>query len=441
MSAERKFSFTDTQLRILEAGITLWNEGSISEVFGGMSIAKLAKQAGVTRATVYSYWPTLDEFYLDLIRYMSEFSTFGVSEEMANQFLGANHADETFLEEFLDASNDFFERVANHPHLLVKMGLSGKLSDPEVAANLVKLFTTDDIQQDRAKRILSDLWGREVRAPLTDEHLRAIFGSLLDGLSTRYRIDPEFAPPWLYGVAAMAMLTVLTRRANDSRDIYQILEGANSWPISAIQARQSQRPTTPFPNDSQSMQTTVLRITEIARDLAAVRGWHEMSMEEIAHSTRSSVALLNQVFGSKAGVGLAVFWMNLTERLETEVIPENPLDEVRFRLRIGAEELLRNPSLSQSIIMLFSGGVPHPNIRLVAWNPNNDFYKAVERAQDAGDIDKSLDPVELGWALERTMIISSGTTFAPKFKTLDPVEMILRAAGAPPDGRAIQPIP
>ena len=122
-------------------------------------------------------------------------------------------------------------------------------------------------------------------------------------------------------------------------------------------------------------------------------------------------------------------------------MPTAPIDEVRFRLRIGAEELLRSPALSQSIIMLFSGGVPHPNISLVPWNPSNDFYKAVARAQDEGDIDPSLDPIELGWALERTMIVSFGTTFAPKFNSVNPVEMILRAAGAPPDGTTIKPIP
>ena len=108
MTSEVSSSFTDTQVRILEAGISLWNEGSISEVFGGMSIAKLAKRAGVTRATVYSYWPTLDEFYIDVVRYMSEFSTFGVSEEVTTQFLGAKNSNESFLEEFLNASDEFF---------------------------------------------------------------------------------------------------------------------------------------------------------------------------------------------------------------------------------------------------------------------------------------------------------------------------------------------
>ena len=441
MTSEGSSSFTDTQVRILEAGISLWNEGSISEVFGGMSIAKLAKRAGVTRATVYSYWPTLDEFYIDVVRYMSEFSTFGVSEEVTTQFLGAKNSNESFLEEFLHASDEFFTRQANDPHLLVRFGLTGKLNEPDIGRHLLKLFTTDDVQQERAKRVLRDLWGREPRAPLTDEHLRAVFGSLLDGLAARYRIDPDFAPPWLYGVTAMALLTMFTRRVNDSRDMYQILEGANSWPISAIAARQSQTPVRKIPDDSESLQHSVRRITEIARDLAAVRGWHEMSMEEIAHSTRASVSLLNQVFGSKAGLGLAVFWMNLSERLDHEVMPTAPIDEVRFRLRIGAEELLRSPALSQSIIMLFSGGVPHPNISLVPWNPSNDFYKAVVRAQDEGDIDPSLDPIELGWALERTMIVSFGTTFAPKFNSVNPVEMILRAAGAPPDGTTIKPIP
>lgn len=49
---------TTTRARILQAGLDLWIDTPPAELFGGLNVSRLAKAAGVTRATFYAYWST-----------------------------------------------------------------------------------------------------------------------------------------------------------------------------------------------------------------------------------------------------------------------------------------------------------------------------------------------------------------------------------------------
>lgn len=424
----------EMQTRILEAGVSLWIDEPPSVVFGGYTVARVAKAAGVTRSTFYSYWPSTKDYLDDLIKHLAHRKPVTMPSPVSEAITDMKLTGPDIVSGFLAAFDAQFDAVLADPALRIRLGFLSQMDDQEIAEHLRDYYKLVEQRSERSHDFLRHSWGRKTRAPLNDEHLRAIYSTITDALAARHRIDPEGMPREIYGYVALTLLLVVTARVDDPRDLEVVLDPVNSWPSSGLAIKSAQM------SANEMSSATPLRPLDpdMAREVAVATrrlitriGWSELSLAEIAVVTGFPERTLAQAFGSKSGLAMAIFELNISERFEILERTGDPITDFRAMLNLSAEELRRSPAIAQSVVLLYAGAASRVLPGLVQHSSYTTYLNCALEAQAAGQLNADLDVPSFIPTLLRLLLLENCPSPTGRQDNAGALELLLRGAGAP----------
>jgi AcrR family transcriptional regulator len=429
MTTDERREPNPTQVRILEAAFHIWEDEPATVVFGGLTVARLAKAAGVTRATFYSYWPSLEDYLGDLLDHLATLDPDGYRPGVSPAVQLLSSAGVQIDPDFYEACAQQFQAVMDDPAFRLRLAFFSKWDDPVIAAGLRRRYRIVEQNTEERHGAVRASWGREIRPPFTVEQVHATYNSVMEGLAMRRLVDPDLVPVELYGKVTLMLTMFMTRRIDDPRSADDLLDAASSWPAVGMRLRGARAALarTAAPIDV----LTARRVTEEARRLQASMGWHELTLTDISQVMGLSEESVLRAFGSKAGMATAIFMLNLQERYERLLPTGDPATDLRHMLQLGLEEIRRSPGLTQSVVQILVGNSTLPLGSVLDWDPTQTLIEQMRLTQDAGQLDPDLDPVAFAMTLSRIMLMESQPGTPPLGGGLDPVELLLRGAGVP----------
>jgi AcrR family transcriptional regulator len=422
-----------TRTKILDAGIAIWRDQATSVLINGFTVARIAATAGVTRSTFYSYWPSTEDYVADLVTHLIDLDATNYPSIVANltEGRGTRLANTDLPQAIVASCRAHFEVAVNDETFGLRLGFLSKADDPSIAAPLRELYRHAERSQYAPFLLSLESWGRALRDPIDESMMQIIFSSLLEGLAARYRVDPEAFPIDLYGIALLPLLVTLTRRPEDNRDLYEIVDSLNSWPAVGLSSKLRERETASDQGSAAIAGTSMREVTIAIRRLLARIGFGELSMSEIAAVTGYSESTLQQMFGSRPGIAMCLLFINCYERYHTVDPNLCGMTLVRAFIDINTDEIRRNPVIAQNMMLLLSGHTAQPRYELIDFDSRPIFDAAVKDAFDRGELSSDLEPKQFSMVLQRTLLIEAGP-LAAATPEIDAVELLLQAAGAPP---------
>lgn len=430
---------TDTRERVLRAGLALWISTPPAELFAGLNVSRLSKEAGITRATFYTYWDTTQDYLDDLVEHLANSEPTGFDTEVAEIMERMAIGEGDLLTDYLQAGVLQIKAMAADPALRMRMGMLAKVDDPVVAEKLRVQF--GEVEQRMTVRggLVLARWGRTTRTPITVDHLTSLFNVLMEGWAVRHRLDPERYPPDVYAYACVALLFTLTSARDDPRDLDTVCSAMNWFSKDGDRIREAERQersgssVRPITIDSPRPRVTPLDIVVLTRRLVTRRPWQEVTIEEVAEAAGVDPDDVLRHFGSKHGLGIGVFLL-LAEEAFAEIPPDlEPITDLREMLRIATDLMMRSVALAQSCVLVFAGMSESYAAGAVTWGPIPRLYAAIVAAQEAGQLSPDIDAEDFGGALLRTLLTHIRPLAAhPARREVSATELMLLGAGAPP---------
>ena len=160
---------TPTQRRLLDAAFRVWEQEPPSVLFGGFTVASVARVAGVTRATFYSYWPSIDDYFDDLLDHLATLDPDGYRPGVGPAVSHLSSAAVQITPDLYEACERQLVAVMEDPAFRVRLGFVSKMDDPGTAAKLRARYRTVEGRTEELYRSVRESWGREIRPPLTPE--------------------------------------------------------------------------------------------------------------------------------------------------------------------------------------------------------------------------------------------------------------------------------
>lgn len=422
---------TDTQRRILDATFDVWASDPPATLFGGLSVARIAKAAGVTRSTFYAYWPTSEAYLHDVLRHLATRSSLAPPGRAVESLDTSAPRSPEMVDRFMHAATVLLDAAAEDQAFLLRQALLGKADEPEIATLLRDLYRA--VEAPAVESFARNLheWGREPRPPLHLPEIVAVITAMLDGLAIRRIFDPEMVPDGSYGYAMLSFLMFATRPLDDDRSLDAILDAANNWPAMglALRLRQQTQGDQDFaPSDA----LTPREVIVAARRLLTRTNYVELTFAEVAAITRVPELTLQQWFGSKAGLGLGIYMLNVAERYDQIDPSLRGMDRLREMVEINLTEVDRQPALAQAVLLLLTGATANPRMSVLEWDPRPRMVEAIAEAIADGDLHTDLDPSQFSAVLQRVMTIDRTPPGSMFSRDIDATELFLRGAGAPP---------
>lgn len=410
--------------RMLDAGVRLWNSDDAATTFGGLSVSRVAKEAGTTRATFYSHWPTTAEYLRALLVDLDRRRYDGYSAEVQEQIARIQSPNADILERFIAACNIRLIQSVADPALRVRFGFISKLDDPEVAEELRAHYRAHEEDTHELNLQIRTHWGREPRPPFTDERIQGLFRALHDGVVIRHLIDPERMPVDSFGMAGAMLMMIATRATDDPRDLDDMLGAINQWPAAGVRLASSRRV-----DEAQSttpLSGATLRATiAAARRMLAEDNWVALSIDDIAIAVGIDADRLLRTFGSKIGLALSIIALNAEERWNETPRTDDPLADLKSLLSIILLELRSSPTLGQSVIQILAGTVRLPDQSIFHSQPVPEIARLLTEAQHRGLIIESIDPLSLATSLTRIMLAEGAPISVSGVNQIDSLEYIL----------------
>ena len=439
MTTGEGHELTPTERRLLDAAFRVWASVPPSVLFGGLSVSRIAKEAGVTRATFYSYWPSVDDYLVDLLGHLTSLDPHGwrPAADGAMRHLVASSV--RITPDLYQAAEQQIRAVMADPAFPLRLGFASKFDDPVTARLLAERYRLIEERTEVVSASIRDSWGREGRPPLTPALLQAVYTAFAEGFAARHSVDPEAVPVSVHGQVILGLTMLLTRRKDDHRSLDEVLDSANTWPAVGMRlSRETTHPELPGPGpglDSATAREVVLQ----ARRLQASMAWHELTLADIANVTGLGEELLVRGFGSKAGLAMAIFMMNVHERHRSIDLSGDPARGLRALIAAGQAELQRAPGLTQNVLQILVSDTTLPIAGLIDWDPLSDVVAQVEATQEAGQMRADIDARDLAVGITRLLLLEATRTGASR-EGPDMVELLLVGAGlAPADGSPVLP--
>jgi AcrR family transcriptional regulator len=410
--------------RMLDAGVRLWKNDDVATTFGGISVSRVAKEAGTTRATFYSHWSTTAEYLMALLSDLDRRRSTGYSAEVEEQIAKIQNPGTDILARFIAACNVQLAQSLADPTLSVRLGFISKLDDPAVAEELRLLYRAHEDDTQELNTQIKTHWGREPRPPFTEERIHGLFRALLDGVTIRHLIDPERMPQDSFGIAGAMLMMIATRATDDPRDLDDMLGAINQWPAAGVRLatlRRVDQAQSTAPLSGETLRATIAS----ARRMLAEDNWVTLSIDDIAISVGIDADRLLRTFGSKIGLALSIIALNADERWQETPRTDNPLDDLQTLLRIIVHELRSSPSLGQSVIQLLAGTVRVPDPVIFDIAPVPEIARLLGEAQLNGQILDSVDPRSLSISLTRIMLAEGAPITASGVNHIDSLGYIL----------------
>lgn len=210
---------------LLQAGADLMLEDALRNPFAALRLRRLCERAGLSTGAFYVHWESLEEFYGDLAKRLTEEDETAFAPDFA------------LLSELAstDTQKSALSAIARMADRDLQLLLSNPLWD---AIELVSLtwgrtsfqdqlahgYRTIDHKTGQIYQSVLEQLGREPRHPFDWNSIGTILQALAEGLGLRHKIDPTAVPAssesnvGLYATAVAAVLAVLTRRGGENDD-------------------------------------------------------------------------------------------------------------------------------------------------------------------------------------------------------------------------------
>jgi AcrR family transcriptional regulator len=407
--------------RLLQAGVDLFAQKGPAALYDGMTVSSLARRARTTRATFYHHWPTLDAYFVDLVRHV-----FKAGRRLPPE--PVRYA------EFLDSTKSRTEAVrAGGATLLqtviedqafpLRMCISVTATESNAHDVLEGYRTQHDEPGRESTTFLWDLWRRVPREPFDHQSVAVIWTAMLDGLALRQRLDPDLDAPALFGNLAVALLPALSRDIDDPMDLDQWaapLEQISPGAAPAARTRSA-------PPAGVTREQVARAVLQAAFDLLEDLPWGEVTVRQLADRAQVSELAVLDAFGSKAGVAALVL-SQLTYRRAAGLAPAaDPLDELRQILQSMRAVMRQNRAMSRATLMYVTENAPGPHAETVADLPFafHRIADGIRRAQEAGELrtDVAADPLALHWA--RSILLEQVATGVEGVEGFDLVDVLI----------------
>ena len=415
---------TGAARRMLDAAMELWIADDPATLFGGLSVSRVAKAAGVTRATFYAHWPTPTDFLRDLLEDLDRRRVEGYSEEVLIELARIQNPSTDTLDRFIAACNVRLAQTLADPAVRVRFGFISKLDDPEVAAQLRSLYRRYEDDTKLLNDEFRNRWGREPRPPFDDTWIQSLFGALLDGITIRHLVDPDRMPFERFGLAGAILMVIATRATDDPRDLSDMLGAINQWPATGVRLASTKRvddARTISPLSGDTLRATI----SAARRMLAEDNWVTLNIDDIAVAVGIDADRLLRTFGSKIGLALAIIAMNADEQWQETPRSGDPMVDLQNLLSIILMELRRSPTLGQSVIQLLAGTIRLPDPLVYMNQPIPEIARLLTEAQQRGQILDSIDPAALSISLTRIMLAEGAPVTVAGTTQIDALSFIL----------------
>jgi AcrR family transcriptional regulator len=428
-----------TRERALEAGLQVWLDTDPATLFGGMNVSRVAKRAGITRATFYSYWGTAQEYLDDLVSYSTR-GALTVDDDFATNMVRLTLARDDIASQIVASAVASVRALRADPAFRLRLAMLSKGDDPVVAAKLREQYAEAEASVAEMFTALLARWGRIVRPPLEMPHMVALLASQLEGYAARAIFDPGMATPERYAHGILAHLLTLTTPIDVPRDTDELVRVIDRWPddgdrIRTLADRAGSGTTEPRA-DINFDPREVVRLT---RMIIAERPWAEITLGNVARRAGFSAVTITSNFGSKHGLGTAVLEMMSRENLEALPPVDDPLERLRLQLRTVADLLHRAPALSHSAMMNYTGMAQGPAPDVVTWHVVPLIAQTVAEAQCAGQLSTEVDPEQVAIMITCAQVCrATAHNTTESYGPGDPAEFILRGLGATPDPRGLR---
>lgn len=159
----------------------------------------VAKEAGVTPAAIYHYWPSQKEFRLALLEYMLDPSRFrshgelsGTIDEIEAETRRVGRA--TIRGSARVGSRANIERVRQTDSIRLQMALWAKHDEQDVSELLKRMYHSLEADFIPLFETLVALEGRRFRPPFTVRDFAVAITALTEGFTLRWNVDPEEVP-------------------------------------------------------------------------------------------------------------------------------------------------------------------------------------------------------------------------------------------------------
>jgi AcrR family transcriptional regulator len=194
-----------TKQALLEAGALVLQKTPADELLSQVRIKDVAREAGVTPAAIYHYWPSQQEFRRALVEYMLEPSRFRSHGELTHtieeiEAETARRGRATIRASARVGARANIERVRETESIRLQMGLWAKHDEEEVAALLKRMYRSLEADFTPLFDALVALEGRRFRAPFTVRDFAVAVTALTEGFTLRWNVDPDEVPTDLEGV-------------------------------------------------------------------------------------------------------------------------------------------------------------------------------------------------------------------------------------------------
>jgi AcrR family transcriptional regulator len=194
-----------TKQALLEAGALVLQKTPADELLSQVRVKDVAKEAGVSPAAIYHYWPSQQEFRQALVEYMLEPSRFRSHGELTHtveeiEAETARRGRATIRGSARVGARANIERVRETESIRLQMGLWAKHDEEEVAALLRRMYHSLEADFIPLFEALVALEGRRYRAPFTVRDFAVAITALTEGFTLRWNVDPEEVPTDLDGV-------------------------------------------------------------------------------------------------------------------------------------------------------------------------------------------------------------------------------------------------
>jgi AcrR family transcriptional regulator len=423
-----------TRERLIQAGFRLWLDEPPAVLFSGFSVSRIAKAAGVTRATFYSYWPSADDYLGDLASELVDGSREVGYDRLVTTTAGSVGMSRTgAVGVMLESCAREFDRLVNDPGLRVRLGFLSKMDDPEVGPKMRECYRAAEAVKLEAYKMVGEQWGREARPPFDEAMAHTVYQMVGEALAARHVIDPEGMPAEIYPLVILGLMLFISRRLDDSRSLPELIEHINSWPSVGAQMREHPRGPAHSTSTAELDGLGALEVVRVARRLHGTMGWGQLTITEIASVSGVTDEAVFRTFGSKPGLAMSIIDVSVGQRLdELGPDPSDPITAVRHTLTVVRDELERDPALSQSALLLFSGtATMPPGTHSRRSRLRGTLLRQLEAARDAGQLRPEINPDALAAGLVRVLVTERGPRTTVGAADLDISELLLLGAGAP----------
>lgn len=401
--------------RLLDAGVALFGELSLAELWAGLSISRLAREAGVTRATFYANWPTQEDFVLDLVRYVEDPERLVTPTRVAEALTDLADREVDVVGEVRRVVRQTFEGLVDHDGYRIEMAALAKSADPHVAAAIRGAYVAIDETMQLGIAVLFERWQREPRPPLALGDLTVVLDALSVGFLARHWTDPERARPELLEEVVIAMLPTVTRRVGDTATLDD--RHADLEPLATPGAPGA------GPLDEG-------RVLAAARRLAAETSWAELTLRDVARAGGTTEAALLAVFGSKAGLATILLAHLTAEALTRDDLPADPHERLQATVDTLVNAIDTSAELALGALAVLTGMAPPPDLTLLpSPTMRSMLADAIRYGQEQGDLRTDADADAVAEAVTRLMLIERST--APSASHLPATRLVLDALAVP----------